>query len=65
MPSTIRKGAGADSLGAAADAGVGGEVVDGPLDGFAARQCGNVRGQQRDFDQRRIVEILLNAFGQG
>ena len=55
---------GVDMLRAAPDARVGAEVVDRALDAFAARQCGNVLGEQRDLDQRRIVEVLLDALGQ-
>src|ERR1017187_7912191 len=52
-------------LRAAPHTGVGAEVVDRALDAFASSQCGYVIGEKRDLDQRRIVEVLLDALGQG
>jgi hypothetical protein len=65
-----QKGAGADSLsqadsGGAENAGVGGKVVDGALNGLARCKGLNVSGQERNLDQRGIVEVLFHALGQG
>jgi hypothetical protein len=57
--------AGSDSLAATPDARVGAEVVDGAINVFSARQRRDVPGKQGNLDQRRVVEVLFHALGQG
>ena len=64
-----QKGAGADGFSKAdsvraEDTGIGGKVVEGALDGFAPGQRSNVGCEQRDLDQRGVVEVLEGALGQ-
>ena len=63
-PLDNEKRPGSDALALPRNARVGCKVVDGAIDALSARQRRHVPRQQRNLDQRRIVEVLFDALGQ-
>jgi hypothetical protein len=55
-------GGGRDPLEGAGDAGVGGEVVDGPLDGAADGEGADVLDDELGFERIGMIEVTLVAF---
>ena len=58
-------GAGLNGLGVGGDAGVGGEVVDGALDGVTGGECAEVLDEEIVLDGVGVVEVLQSALGGG
>ena len=54
-----------DGFGAVGDAGVGGEVVDGALDGLVVGKGGDVVDQKGVLEGVWVVEVLQGALGWG
>ncbi len=58
-------GAGKDGFGAVGDASVGGEVVDGALDGVAGGERAKMLGEEIVLDGVGMVEVLESSLGGG
>src|ERR1700683_2331401 len=52
---------GGEGIKDAKDAGVGGEIVDGALDGLAGSERAYVLDEQLAFERVRVIEVLLVA----